>query len=294
MGKKYWVSVNKKISDLHRKILNEYLSTMKLANMAPSTITDHRSYLEKFLVEYPKPIKELTLGDVLNWLRINYRNRKEGTINRIISILSCFFRFCLEEEYINRLLIKNRWRPKMPRPIPKYLDKGELAQVRLAAEKLPLRDRTIVEFMLSSGCRVCELYGLNIADLDLTNRTARVVGKGKKIRYVHFSELCAILFSKYLDSHSEENKAVFLSRRGDRLSIRSIEDITAKLGQRANLSRRLSPHRMRHTFATNLLSKGAELDFIADELGHKQLNTTRIYAQLPSEQLVSMYRKYMG
>ncbi|KJS15380.1 MAG: hypothetical protein VR69_13585 [Peptococcaceae bacterium BRH_c4b] len=292
--KKYWISENEKISKSYRKILNDYLMSMKLANRSKYTINYRRQLLEKFLQECSLPLNELTPEYVLAWLKKHYWHKKEGTINNYISDLSCFFKFCMEEEYIKRVLIKNRWRPKMPRPVPKYLDKSEEARVRLAAEKLPLRDRAIIEFLLSSGCRCCEVYGLNIADVDLASRTARVVGKGRRIRQVHFSETYAILLKKYLLTHPKENPALFLNRYGNRLSIRAIQYTAALLGQRAGLLRSLSPHCFRHTFATNLLSKGAELDFIAEELGHKELNTTRIYANLPSEHITSLYRRYMG
>lgn len=292
--KRYWVCENKKIDESYRKILNDYLMSLKLANKSKYTINYRRQHIEKFLLECSLPLNDLTPEYVLAWLKKHSMHKNEGTINNYISDLSCFFKFCLEEEYIQRVIVKNRWRPKMPRPVPKYLDKSEEAKVRLAAEKLPLRDRAIIEFFLSTGCRCCEVYGLNIGDLDLANRTARVIGKGRRIRQVHFSEICAILLKKYLLIRPQKNFALFLSRYGNRLSIRAIQYTAEFLGQRAGLVRSLSPHCFRHTFATNLLAKGAELDFIAEELGHKQLNTTRIYANLPSEHITNLYRRYMG
>ncbi|WP_051273672.1 tyrosine-type recombinase/integrase [Desulfotruncus alcoholivorax] len=191
-------------------------------------------------------------------------------------------------------MIKSRWRPKIPKAVPKYLDKPEQARINLHADQLSIRDRAIFEYLLSSGCRRCELVTLNVTDVDLKNRTAWVTGKGQKKRQVHFSPLCALYLQKYLETHPPHEQALFLNRFGKRLKGRSIYYLTAKLGRQAKLGSNLGPHRLRHTFATNLLAKGAELDFISDELGHSNLSTTRIYARLPAEQIVSLYKKFMG
>ncbi len=120
------------------------------------------------------------------------------------------------------------------------------------------------------------------------------MGKGRKSRPVHFSETCAILLQQYLARRGKDGEALFLSRLGKRISKKRIYEIVSELGKKAELPRTTGPHCFRHTFATNLLAKGAGLDFIASELGHGDLNTTRIYANLPDPQLVALYRKYMG
>lgn len=168
--------------------------------------------------------------------------------------------------------------------------------MQLESERSSLRNQTLVEFMLTSGCRVGEVHRLNLEDVDLENRTARVVGKGKKIRNVHFSEKCAVLLERYLEARQE--KASFplftVKGTGSRLSIPAIRKIMYELGEKAGLSTKLHPHRLRHTFATELLAKGAELSFISDELGHADLGTTQTYARLPNQVIISQYRKYMG
>jgi site-specific recombinase XerD len=111
---------------------------------------------------------------------------------------------------------------------------------------------------------------------------------------VHFSETCAILLTEYLETHPKDAAALFLNQHGDRLCRQSIYNIVSRLGKKAGLVCKLGPHRLRHTFATNLLARGADLGFIAGELGHADLNTTRIYANLPDPQLVAHYRQYMG
>lgn len=111
---------------------------------------------------------------------------------------------------------------------------------------------------------------------------------------MHFSETCAMLLTKYLATHSKDIPVLFSSPEGNRLSSQAVEQMVSKLGQAAGLPRHLTPHIFRHTFATNLLSKGADLNFISLLLGHEDLATTRIYAHILPETLTSLYRRYMG
>ncbi len=157
-----------------------------------------------------------------------------------------------------------------------------------------LRNQLLVEFMLTSGCRVGEVHQLNREDVDFENRTARVIGKGKKIRQVHFSDKCAVLLDRYIDSCPQTSPALFVTTTGTRLGTRRIQKIIQDIGEKAGFDKRLHPHRLRHTFATELLAKGAELSFIGDELGHSNLETTQIYARLPKREIIALYRKYMG
>jgi len=159
---------------------------------------------------------------------------------------------------------------------------------------LPLRDRAIVEFFLSTGCRLSELTNLNVREVDLKNRTAQVTGKGRKLRFVHFSELSAILLKKYLAIRNKDHPALFLTREGSRLGNQGVQQMAHKLGESAGLTHKLTPHCFRHTFATHLLSKGADMNLISDLLGHNDLNITRIYANLLPERLTSLYRRSMG
>ena len=278
-----------------QNILNEYLINLTLTNKSNLTIKRYHYLLEKVLIDLSKPIEELTSNDLLSYIHNEFKNFKNSTINSNISILSSFFKFCKTEEYIDEILIKNRWKPRITKSIPKYLDKVEISKIRLEAEKSSLRNRTILEFLLCSGCRVAELQSLNVEDIDFINRTAKIVGKGKKIRFIHFTEYCSILLEKYIETQPRNSTgALFLSRNNKRISIRTIQRIVSSLGVKANLTLKVSPHCMRHTFATVLLSKGAPLNFIGEELGHAYDSTTRIYARLPQQQTVSLYRRFMG
>lgn len=283
-----------KINAFNLSIINDFLTALKLANKSSFTIYSYMQLLHRFFANNPKTVNALVTEDIQCWIYQESLSKKESTMHSEISILSSFFKFCQSEEILNKTLIKSCWYPHVPKSLPRYLEKNELAKVRICAERLPLRDRVIVEFLLSSGCRVSELCGLNIEDIDFPNRTAKVLGKGSKIRFVHFSETCGILLERYFQNHPGNNPALFLTRQGKRLSRRCVERIISKLGKTAGLKSHLFPHRLRHTFATTLLSKGADIEFISNELGHSNIGTTRIYARILKDELKASYRMYMG
>lgn len=294
-SKKYWISNNQSIPNQTREILNEYLLSLKLANKAEATISKYRSILERFFSECTVPLDAITSEDVLKWFQQFSVGKKERTLDLMLSTLSSFFKFCLAEDYVDIMVIKNRWRPKIPQALPKYLNEHEFARVKMAAEQLPLRDRALVLFLFSSGCRRFEVSQLEIQDIDLDKRTVAVKGKGKRIRNIHFSEECALILKDYLQTRSgNPTEPLFMNKFGKALEQNGIYKITTKLGRMAGLNKPLTPHCCRHTFATNMLARGADLEFIADEMGHADLNTTRVYARIPTEDMILAYQNIMG
>jgi site-specific recombinase XerD len=292
--KNYWESY-KPIKNIENKeAINEYLLNMKIANRSRGTIILNKSILETFFRSRDK-FSTLAPDDILEWLVQIQRNLKESTVRGRFSTLSSFFKFCIEEGYMEKTPIKSRWNPRLPKSLPKYLEKGEVAKIRQVSEKEKLRNRLIVEFLLSSGCRIGEINMLNKSDVDLENRSAIVTGKGKKIRRIHFSETCAILLERYYEAcQYDDHPAVFLSNYVTRLSKYQMYDIVRGIGDEAGIVGTLHPHRFRHTFATELAIRGANLSFIADELGHASIETTQRYARLPKWKLILLYRMYMG
>jgi len=276
----------------NQEMVNEFLLNLKLMNRSKITVQHYRNYLEHFFTGRNEAYSSVTPQDIQQWFSIHGSNLKETSISMRLSILSSFFTFCVQEGHIEKSPIKSRWYPRLPKPIPKYLEKEEIAKTRQQSERFSLRNQVMFEFLLSSGCcRVAELYGL---DIDLENRSANVVGKGGKIRQIHFSVKCAVLLEKHLESSEKGTVALFVTPTGKRLGIRRIQIILNNIGNKAELQASLHPHRLRHTFATELLTKGADLSFIGDELGHTDISTTQIYARLPKQEIISLYRKYMG
>ncbi|MEH6938317.1 tyrosine-type recombinase/integrase [Bacillus sp. JJ664] len=291
---KYWELKKTLPNQANQEVINEFLLSLKLENRSDGTITHYRYFLERFFGDIKEDYSSLTSETILQWFLEHQSHVKEATLHSRLAVLSSFYNFCVIEEHISKSPMKSRWYPRLPHPIPKYLEKDDIAKTRLQIENVSIRNQLLVEFMLVSGCRVGEVNNLNWEDVDLENRTACVVGKGKKIRHVHFTDKCAVLFERYLTKRKIKSGALFVTTTGKRLGIRRIQVIIYEIGELAALSKRLHPHRFRHTFATELLAKGAELSFIGDELGHSQVASTLIYARLPKREIVSLYRKYMG
>ena len=255
----------------------------------------YRKVLERFLKESTIPLNELTSENVRNWLDDFSTGKKPKTVDLILSILSSFFRFCHKAEYIETVVMKKRWRPKIPKSLPKFLDEFEYNRVKQFTEQIPIRDRALILFLFSTGCRVTEASNLNIEDINLVTRTVNVLGKGKKIRSVFFSEECSLALGKYLETRSlNPTEPLFENKFGKRLQGAGIHQVLQKVGKKCGLKQSFHPHSCRHTFATNFLARGAELQQIADLLGHENLNTTRIYAQIPTEDLLLKYQTIMG
>ena len=128
------------------------------------------------------PLKLLTSEDVRKYFNDFSNKKKERTVDAYLSALSSFFQFCLDEEYMENVIIKKRWRPKIPKSLPKYLNEKEFARVKIASENLGPRDCALILFLFSSGCRSSEVSNIIIQDVNLEKRTVEVMGKGKRIR----------------------------------------------------------------------------------------------------------------
>lgn len=294
---KYWALTKTLPNQENQIAVGNFLLSLKLSNRSERTILGYRRFLEWFFGDMEDSFSSLPSDKILQWFQANRGQVKDSTYRQRLDVLSSFYNFCVEESLVERSPIKRRWFPRLPKPVPKYLDKGDIAKVRNESEQTSLRNQAILEFMLATGCRVGEVHKLNIEDVDFENRIARVVGKGSKIRHVHFTEKSAVLLERYLEFRQDkESSALFLTerRKATRLGIWGISKVISKLGENAGLASRLHPHRLRHTFATELLAKGAELSFISTELGHADLETTLIYARLPQQEIVAQYRKFMG
>lgn len=293
--KKYWESYDDGLLAETRMALNEYLLSLKLANKAEATIDKYRIILELFLKECSIPFEKMTALDVRTWLTLFSEGKKERTIDLYLSAISSFFSFCLEEDYMKTTVVKKRWRPKIPHSLPKYLDEFEYARVKVTSEHLPIRNRALLLFLFSTGCRVSEVVSLRVQDIDFDRRYVDVTGKGQKIRRIYFSEECGLVLSDYLELRTANpTDPLFLNKFGDGLQAIGIRKILQKVGGKAGLNQSFHPHMCRHTFATNMLARGADLQFIADVMGHADLNTTRIYAQIPTEDMILTYQNIMG
>ena len=295
--------VNKE-NTLLEKFLN-YLGVEK--NCSPLTISNYRRdvyFFYDFLHQrYNGDVQWQSIGvlDIRAYLAmLNTEKYARRTIARRISSLRSFFKYMVREniaEYNPFAKIKT---PKLDKRLPVFLEEFEVNELLELPPKtlLGLRDQAVLEMLYATGCRVSELVGLTLERIDTGNRYALLLGKGNKERIVPLGHTCCRALEAYYDARAElmskysaSHDFVFVNSRGGVLTDRSVRRILDKYISQLALHKNVSPHTIRHTFATHLLDHGADLRAVQELLGHANLSTTQIYTHVTMERIASVYEK---
>ena len=247
-------------------------------------------------------VDHLFVRDFLNHLYEKEKLQK-SSVARKLACLRTFFKFLVRDGRLKANPAELVSSPRLPKKLPSYLGESEAAAV-VEMPKGPsvkdLRDRAILELLYASGLRVRELAGLNDENLDLPQQLVRVFGKGKKQRIVPFGEYAAGALARYLAARARAGLTqpeddgqipVFISLRGRRLNARDVQRLIERTRLLLPSGRRMTPHTLRHTFATHLLERGADLRAIQELLGHSSLATTQKYTHVSLEHLRAEYDK---
>jgi integrase/recombinase XerC len=219
-----------------------------------------------------------------------------ATIARKIATLRSFYKFLARQGEVPNNPVKIIRTPRQEKRLPKFLAPAEVERL-LATPKgqdlLSLRDVAMLEVLYSSGIRVSELVGLNLEDVDPIGEVARVRGKGRRERLALLGAFALKALNRYLASRAKSNvrdtEALFVNRHGARLSARSVRRKLAKYLAAAGLDPHVSPHTLRHSFATHMLERGADLRAVQEMLGHRSLSTTQIYTHVTASRLKEIY-----
>ncbi len=254
--------------------------------------------LEKFLKKNKRPtnkVDRLTAREFLYELQKKYSRR---SLARKISACRSFFRFLIREKLTSKNPFELIKTPKLQKRLPNFLYEDEmnklLKEINTTTPK-GLRDRGILELLYGAGIRVSEIVGLNLSDLDLDSEEIRVFGKGSKERIVLIGKYAITSLNTYIKSGrnillgKKRSRALFLGKRGTRLTQRSVERMIKAAAKKCGLLKKVTPHTIRHTFATHLLSHGADLRTVQELLGHTSLSTTQVYTHVTKEKLKSVY-----
>lgn len=232
-----------------------------------------------------------------------YGHYKRTTIARKLSAIRSFFVFLEKRDYTKWNPAGQIGTPKMEKPIPTYLSVDEVFRLLDGPDPrnpLALRDLAILEILYSCGMRVGELEALSVSDIDFDGRLVKIVGKGDKERIVPIGRQALRILKRYLETTCQlrEKKygrskdiPLFVNYRGERLSSRSISRIVKRYGKGGGLPFDISPHSMRHSFATHLLDGGADLRCVQELLGHQSLSTTQKYTHISLDRLMEVYDK---
>jgi len=239
-----------------------------------------------------KRIDYFLLRKLLSVLTEKKLNKR--TLSRKISTMKSFFKFMLREGLIKSNPASSLIYPRLDKPLPNFLTEKEVLTMLKSpkgSELLILRDRAILEFLYSTGARVSEMVSLKMENVDFVSAIAKVRGKGRKERLLPLGEPALNSLKKYIDSRSDSNPSLFVNKRGGTLTDRGVRDITYKYMKKAAMTSKVSPHTFRHSFATHLLNRGADLRSVQELLGHSSISTTQIYTHLTIDSLKSVYQK---
>ena len=227
------------------------------------------------------------------------QNYSKSTVARKLATLRSFYKFCMRRSYVESHPLATIRTPKQEKRLPKFLEMEQITRLLSTPDDNTLlgsRDRAMLEVLFSTGVRVSELVDLNFADVDYEGHTIRIRGKGKKQRTSPVGGTALHALRKYLElrradarAASFDQNALFVNKHGQRLSTRSVRRKLDKYLAEAGLDPSISPHTLRHSFATHMLNNGADLRSVQELLGHQSLSTTQVYTHLTAPRLKAAY-----
>jgi integrase/recombinase XerC len=284
----------------------EYLQIEK--NCSVSTVETYKRDIEHFVCfmeqQAIQRFAAVSYASVRLYLTELYeQGLGRKTVARKISCLRSFYKFLMRESFIEQNPFMMTSLPKKEKHLPKFLYEEELTKLFNATDittPLGQRDQAILELLYATGMRVSECCRLNIEDIDFSIGTVLVFGKGRKERYLPVGSFALEALQYYikdgrekkLSQSSSKTNALFLNYRGGRLSERSVRTILKKIIEKTALNIHISPHVLRHTFATHLLNEGADLRSVQELLGHANLSTTQIYTHVSKDRLREVYMNH--
>ena len=283
----------------YRKWLDDFLAFLTFEkHFSPHTLSNYQRDLEQFLGFVPDDVTDgldaLTARTCRQFLFfLDQKHYSAKTVARKLSAFRSFWRYLLAKHHVT----SNPWEflssPKLPVLLPAILVQEDMARFLesiLPHTEVGLRDRTICEVLYATGLRVSELVSLDVSDLDFDTREMRVIGKGNRERVVIFGEVSAQFLRDYMGSArfewaSSSESALFVNQKGHRFTVRTVQRIIRQYAKLLGLSHAITPHTLRHSFATDLYNGGADLRVIQELLGHRSLLTTQLYTHLSDEGL---------
>ena len=278
---------------------HRYLEEEK--NLSSHTVKSYTSDIKdflKFLLSQKEDLKEVGYPKVREYLGLlQKKERRKSTLARRVASLRSFFHFLYLKGYLRSFPLSGMRGPKQGRKIPIYLEEEEVQRLLNAAKGedfVRLRDRAILELLYATGMRAAELVNLEVEDLDFGSETVKVQGKGSKERIIPVGSYAVKALTTYLSMRKEKVKpgvkALFINRFGTRLSDRSLRKKMNQYLELANIQKAAGPHILRHSFATHLLNRGADIRSIQELLGHERLSTTQVYTHLNTRRLKKIYQ----
>ncbi len=279
------------------KLKYEYNYSDLTINGYDYEITKFLDYLNDNHLDY----KKINLDMIRNYLKyLDSLKYKKNSISKNLSSLRSFYKFLTEEKVILNNPFKNISNPKKDKKLPDFLNYEEINKLFDSADTttpLGLRNRCILELLYDTGIRVSELVNLKINDIEFDKKIINILGKGKKERIVYYGDYLQEVLDKYINDsrkyllNNKLSEYLILNNNGSKITTRGVEYIIDKMVNEAAIKHKISPHVLRHTFATHMLNGGADIKSIQQLLGHESLSTTGIYTHITNDVLRQEYLK---
>lgn len=280
------------------KYIEAYLNYLKvLKKDSTYTITNYRNDLLE-LYDFTTELTKITPKTVQEYLEYLYsKGLKRNSISRKLSSIRSFYQYLQNENIIKENYFKEISSPKRSQSLPKYAKDNDLEKIFHCFNKedpLDQRNSCILEMLYATGIRVGELVNIKIKDINFYSHSIKILGKGSKERIVFYGSYCEDALNLYIHDGREQLRKratdyLFLNKNGTKLSDRYIRTIIDKVVKKCEIDYHISPHTLRHTFATDMLNAGADLMTVKELLGHSSINTTGIYTHVSNEQLKKVY-----
>ena len=270
--------------------LRAFLSAKEVEGRSPKTLARYEYICKRALNKMAAPIREISVYHLRKWLSDEKaRGIADSTLDGNREVLSSLFGWLLKEGLIRKNPTANLGTIKVQKKVRKPYSQTDIE--RLKEKCKTARDKAIICLLLSTGCRVSEVCGLDRDDLDFLNKEVTVLGKGNKERTVFLDDVCIMCLTRYLSERKDDNPALFIGKRHERLEPGGVREMLRVLSEKAGVEN-VHPHRFRRTLATNLIDHGMELQNVSQILGHERLDTTMKYIYTSKGDLKNQYRKY--
>lgn len=269
--------------------------------LSKNTLDSYRLDLNAFalwITTQNKALLAVEQADIQQYLAVKFPLSKPRSISRLIASLRRFYRYLIRENKISLDPTIQIQSPKLPRSLPKSLSEDEVLALLNAPnieDPIGLRDRAMLELLYACGLRVTELVGVKVTEVSLTDGVVRVTGKGSKTRLVPMGEEAVDWISRYLNNarpailQKRLSDALFVTTRGEAMTRQAFWYLIKRHALLAGITKNLSPHVLRHAFATHLLNHGADLRVVQMLLGHSDISTTQIYTHVARERLKKLH-----
>ena len=284
-------AIQQMVLEMHEDdLLDAFIASMKVQSRSEKTINRYKYVINRFMAYANVPTRQVNVYHVRNWIASEKeRGIQDSTLEGNRQVLSAYFGWLFRESLIEKNPIVNVGVIKVAKKQKKIYSEVDLEKLNQSCETL--RDKAILHFLRSTGCRISEMTGLDRDMINLDALECVVHGKGNKDRTVYMDAVAGMVLGEYLDSRKDDKSALVIGKRHERLEPGGVRVMLKKLGNRAGVEH-VHPHKFRRTLATELARHGMEVQYVASVLGHDRLDTTMKYVVLNKDDTRYSYRRY--